>query len=99
MVVFLLRFDLRIDPMKYATLLGLAILMASSPAAVAKGDKACLRDMRELGIPLAGAKRLCDPKNYVTKPHEWGWLCDGGGGEPYRVKGQGARFRRDTICE
>jgi hypothetical protein len=84
--------------MKYATLLGLTILMASSPAAMAKVDRDCLRNMRDLSIPLAQAKRMCDSK-YDAKPHEWGWTCDGGGGEPYQVKGQGARFKRDVLCE
>ena len=99
-VVFFLRFDLRIDPMKYATLLGLAILMASSPAA-AKVDRACLRRRsRELGItpPAAQAKRVCNPKNKV-KPHEWGWLCEGAGTKIYKVKGAGARLKRDVLCE
>jgi hypothetical protein len=38
----LLRFDLRIDPMKYATLLGLAILLASITAAPATTDGCAL---------------------------------------------------------
>ena len=86
--------------MKPATLLGLAIVLAAIAAAVAEVDRGCLRELRELGItpPPAQAKRMCDPKNKV-KPNEWGWRCDGGGGEPYKVKGEGARFRRDTICE
>jgi hypothetical protein len=93
----------RIIPMKYATLLGLAIVQAfitvnATPAAAAKVDVACLRDLQEAGITLADAKRVCDPKNKV-KPNEFGWLCDGGGGTPYRVKGQGARLRRDSVCE
>ena len=48
--------------MKYATLLGLAILMASSPAAAAKVDKACLRELRDAGIraPQWQARRMCD---------------------------------------
>ena len=60
--------------MKYATLLGLTILMASSPAAMAKVDRDCLRNMRDLSIPLAQAKHMCDSK-YDAKPHEWGWTC------------------------
>ena len=86
--------------MKPATLLGLAIVLASIAAAVAEVDRGCLRELRELGItpPPAQAKRMCDPKNKV-KPNEFGWLCDGDGGTPYRVKGAGARLKRDAICE
>jgi hypothetical protein len=86
---------------RYAILpFGLAILMASITAAAAKVDKACLRELRELGItpPAAQAKRMCDPKNKV-KPHEWGWLCEGTGTKFTKVKGQGARLKRDAVCE
>jgi len=53
--------------MKPATLLGLAIVLASIAAAVAEVDRGCLRELRELGItpPPAQAKRMCDPKNKV----------------------------------
>ena len=85
---------------RYATLsFGLAILMASITAAVAKVDRACLRDVRDLRIPLAAAKRICDSK-YDAKPHEWGWVCESpGSGTLSRVKGQGARLKRDVLCE
>ena len=77
----------------------LAILMTSITAAVAKVDKACLRETRELGITLAQAKRICDSK-YDAKPHEWGWVCESpGSGTLSRVKGQGARLKRDVLCE
>ena len=81
--------------MKYATLLGLAILMASIIAAAAKVDNYCIHSVRDLGIPLAAAKRVCNPK--MAKPNEWGWTCEGSG-PPYRVKG-GIRFKRDVLCE
>jgi hypothetical protein len=85
--------------MKYATLLSLAILMASITAAAAKVDRACLREVRELGITPAQAKRICDTKNQV-KPNEWGWVCEApGSGTLSRVKGQGARLKRDVLCE
>jgi hypothetical protein len=86
--------------MKYATrLLGLAILMTSITAAAAKVDRACLREIRKLGISTAQAKRICDPK-YDAKPHEWGWVCESpGSGTLSRVKGQGARLKRDVLCE
>ena len=75
----------------------LAILMTSITAAVAKVDKACLRETRELGITLAQAKRICDSKNQV-KPHEWGWVCESAN-TVSRVKGQGARLKRDLLCD
>ena len=73
----------------------LVILMASIPAAVAKVDRTCIRNVRDLGIPLAAAERVCNPK--MAKPDEWGWTCEGSG-PPYRVKG-GIRFKRDVLCE
>jgi hypothetical protein len=81
--------------MKYATLsFALAILMASVPAE-AKVDNYCIHSVRDLGIPLAAAKRVCNPK--MAKPNEWGWTCEGSG-PPHKVKG-GVRFKRDVLCE
>jgi hypothetical protein len=55
--------------LKHVTsLLGLAILMTSITAASAKIDKTCLRNVRELGIPPAQAKRVCNPQK--AKPDE-----------------------------
>jgi hypothetical protein len=45
----------------------------------------------------AQAKRICDTKNSV-KPNEYGWLCEGGG-KISKVKGAGARRKRDAVCE
>ena len=44
------------------------------------------------------AKRLCDPKNFVTDPDEYGWVCylDAGG---LVRKGTGAKQSRDALCE
>ena len=49
--------------MKLATLLGLAIVLASIAAAVAEVDRGCLRELRELGIAPqpAQAKRMWSP--------------------------------------
>jgi hypothetical protein len=78
----------------------LAVLMASITAAVAEVNRDCLRELREMGItpPAAQAKRMCDPKNKV-KPNEYGWVCEGMGAKFSKVKGQGARLKRDAICE
>jgi hypothetical protein len=72
----------------------------STPAAAPKVvDDACLRELRELGITPAQAKRMCDPKNQA-KSHEWGWVCEApGSGALSRVKGQDARLKRDVLCE
>ena len=81
--------------MKYATLLGLTILMASSPAAMAKVDRDCLRNVRDLGIPLARPSACVTPR--------WQNPINGDGparasGPPYRSKA-GIRFKRDVLCE
>jgi hypothetical protein len=68
----------------------------SAPAAAPKVDDACLREMREIGITRAQAKRICDPKNQV-KPDEFGWVCEGS--TLSRVKGEGSRLKRDALCE
>ena len=87
----------RVFEAKHATLLlGLAILMVSVVAAAAKVDRACMREARET-FGTAQAKRIFDTKNSV-KPNEYGWLCEGGG-KISKVKGAGARRKRDAVCE
>ena len=47
----------------------------------------------------AQAKRICDAKNQV-KPNEWGWVSEApSSGTLSRIKGQGARLKRDVLCE
>jgi hypothetical protein len=78
------------------TILGALIMLASITAAVAKVDRACMLEARET-FGTAQAKRICDTKNSV-KPNEYGWLCEGGG-KISKVKGAGARRKRDAVCE
>jgi hypothetical protein len=88
----------RVFEVKYTTLLlGLAI-MASITAADAKVDRACLRGEIGKMFNAADTKRICDPKNYVG-PNQLGWNCEAETGKLYKVKGQGARHKRDAICE
>jgi hypothetical protein len=79
------------------SLLSLAILMASITTAVAKVDRACMREARET-FGTAQAKRICDTKNSV-KPNEYGWVCEGSKISKSKVKGFGARLKRDAVCE
>ena len=78
--------------------LGFVLLAANVVAAQAE-DRKCIREMYELTRDMAVAKRLCDPKNYVTDPNEYGWGCDSGHGGPMRVKGHGANNKRMRFCE
>jgi hypothetical protein len=85
--------------MKYATLLlSLAIGLASASAAVAKVDRACMREAQET-FGTAQAKRICDTKNSV-KPNEYGWVCESAeSAKISKVKGAGTRRKRDAVCE
>jgi hypothetical protein len=80
-------------------LLAAALTVAISALAAAEG--ACVRELREVFTDMGTkqAKRICDPKNAV-KPHEYGWVCYV---DPeikiVKEKGQGARLKRDAICE
>ena len=86
--------------------LGFMLLAASIVAAQADNvgaatveRKACIRDMYELVGDMSIVKRLCDPKNFVTDPNEYGWGCPSGN-SPERVKGVGAaKQKRDVLCE
>jgi hypothetical protein len=74
--------------------LGIVLLAASIGTAQAE-DRKCIRDMTKLTGDMTKAKRLCDPKNYVTDPNEYGWVCD----VPEPVKGAGAKQKKDVFCD
>ena len=78
--------------------LSLVLLAANIVAAQAEDRRKCIRDVYELTGEMAAAKRLCDPKNRVTNPNEYGWICANGNG-PERVKGSGFKQQRDVLCE
>jgi hypothetical protein len=76
--------------------LGFVLLAASIVAAQAE-DRKCIREMFDLTGKMATAKRLCDPKNFVTDPNEYGWVCYDGGRSVVREKGTGAKQQRDAL--
>jgi hypothetical protein len=83
--------------------LSIVLLAVGSVAAQAEDPFAdrrkCIREMFHLIGEMATAKRLCDPKNYVTDPNEYGWGCPSGN-SPERVKGVGAaKQKKDVLCE
>jgi hypothetical protein len=61
------------------TAIGITALAAQS--ADAKIDRACLRGEIGKMFNTADAKRVCDPKNYVNKPDEYGWECNAESGK------------------
>jgi hypothetical protein len=87
------------------TLLALALLAASVVAAQGEDRFAdrgkCIRDMYELYGDLRSAgidvKRQCDPKNFVTNPNEYGWVCQSE--DVKRIKGHGAKQQKDALCD
>ena len=79
--------------------LGFVLLAANIVAAHAADRNKCIRDMYELTDNMTAAKRLCDPKNFVTDPNEYGWVCYDGGRSVVREKGYGAKQQKDVVCE
>lgn len=73
--------------------------LVATPAMSAKLDRKCLRQLREIGIVFSDAKRICDPKNSVSNPNEYGWSCQGPSGQLIKTKGYGAKQKRDVVCE
>jgi hypothetical protein len=50
-----------------------------------------------IGLTKKDAERVArDPG---VKKNEWGWVCEGGGGNLIRQKGSGARYKRNAVCE
>jgi hypothetical protein len=77
--------------------LGFVLLAANIVAAHAE-DRKCIREMYELYGDMTTAKRQCDPRNFVTNPNEYGWVCYVDRG-PVREKGHGAKQQKDAPCE
>ena len=55
----------------------LGVVLLAATAAQAE-DRKCIRedDAISFGDMTMTAKRQCDPKNFVTDPNEYGWVCD-----------------------
>jgi hypothetical protein len=74
---------------------------ADNVGAATVDRKACIRDMHELYGDLRSAgidvKRQCDPKNFVTNPNEYGWVCQSE--DVKRIKGHGAKQQKDALCD
>ena len=70
-----------------------------------RGSQECIRKYEQFRgwliddktVDTMVIKRLCDPKNFVSNPNEYGWVCDYERGV-MRVKGEGAKQRRDALC-
>ena len=74
------------------------IVLLAATAAQAATRQECVRNVYEVTRDMAAAKRVCDPKNKVTNPNEYGWSCDSGDGLS-RVKGRGAKLKSDAFCD
>ena len=72
------------------------VLLAATVAQAEDRDK-CIRDLVELHGDKVAAKHQCDPKNFVTNPNEYGWVCNGNG--PTREKGMGLKQKKYVVCE
>ena len=82
-----------------ALMLAGVLLAANMVPAQAETRHECIRKYERfiLDNGQTTAKRLCDPKNFVSNPNEYGWVCDYERGL-MRVKGEGAKQRRDALC-
>ena len=88
-----------------ALMLAGVLLAANMVPAQAEDRKECVRKYEQFrgwlhddkAIDTTVIKRLCDPKNFVSNPNEYGWVCDYERGL-MRVKGEGAKQRRDALC-
>ena len=80
---------------------GIVAAHADNVGAATVDRKACIRDVYELYGDLRSAgidvKRQCDPKNFVTNPNEYGWVCQSE--DVKRIKGHGAKQKKDALCD
>jgi hypothetical protein len=78
-----------------------ALFLATGTAHAAKltaKQRYMFNQYRSIGISKEEAKQAVrDPG---VKKNEWGWECvNPETGELRRVKGRGARYKRNTVCE
>ena len=55
------------------------------------------RSLVDAGIDKKDA--LSVARDPGVKKNEWGWTCDGEDKTVIRVKGEGARYKRNAVCE
>ena len=81
---------------------GIVLLAANIPACAVTAahaeDRKCIREMFLTFGDMKYAKRACDPRNFVTDPNEYGWVCYVDKGA-VREKGAGAKQQKDAPCE
>ena len=70
------------------------MLLAASSVAAQAEDRKCIREMYGFTSDMKVAKRQCDPKNFVTNPNEYGWVCEPMNADAERVKGRGQSRKR-----
>jgi hypothetical protein len=75
-----------------------ALLLMTGAAHALTPKQQAYKELRSLGISKKDAVRIVrDPG---VKKNEWGWVCEV---DPvvkqYRVKGSGARYKRNALCE
>ena len=77
----------------------LGVVLLAADIAQAEDRHECIRKYEHFIFDnvTTTAKRLCVPKNFVTNPNEYGWVCDYDRGL-MRVKGHGAKQQRDAPC-
>jgi hypothetical protein len=73
----------------------IGVLLAATAAQADTADRnKCIRENTKV-FGEVNAKRICDPRNYVSDPNEYGWVCS----SPVREKGMGAKQKKDMICD
>jgi hypothetical protein len=68
-------------------------------AATSKTDNFCIQKTRQQGFDGEAAKRMCNSRNYVTNKNEYGWGYDRESNTYFKMKGAGARSKRDVVVE
>jgi hypothetical protein len=71
----------------------------STKVATSKTDDTCIQETQQQGFDAKATKRLCNPKSYVTNPNEYGWGYNLATRTYFRIKGAGARSKRDVSAE
>jgi len=80
-----------------ASVAALVLLSAANAKPLTPKQVREYKALRSIGITKKDSRQVArDPG---VKKGEWGWVCEGGGSSPIRVKGEGAKYRKNAVCE
>jgi hypothetical protein len=86
--------------MNKLTIVAVTLALAAPAQAPARSHLHRVRSRRIKTLSTsASLKRTQNELPAIPVYGEWGWVCEGGGGKLMRVRGEGAKYKNNAVCE